>query len=286
LMRVENDKISSLLHRLSVFEKLIIANVSIFLANHLLTFLAKLKSDYFLHYFELPKSSDILLSQPWSLITYAFVHYSFMHLFWNMLMLYFVGRFYVGLFGAKNFLPVYLLGALVGGFFFWMGYNLFPVFMEIDSSLVGASAGISAVLIYLCTYLPRTEVSFFFFRIQLMYIGLAFVVLDLVQLPASNPGGHLAHLGGAALGFFLAKSVNKKVVDFSFLTSLKNLFKPKSKLRSVYKNKNTFGNPNSKGLTKTEKQKKIDHILDKISESGYDTLTKDEKDFLFQSGKE
>lgn len=285
-MRVENDKISGLLQQLSVFEKLIIINVLIFLANHLLTFFINQPSDFFLNYFELPKSSDVLLTQPWSLITYAFVHYSFTHLFWNMLMLYFVGRLFVHFFGIKNFLTIYLLGALAGGFFFWMGYNLFPVFMEIDSSLVGASAGISAVLIYICTYLPRTEVSFFFFRIQLMYIGLAFVVLDLVQLPASNPGGHLAHLGGAALGFFLAGRMNQKSADFSFFGFVKKWFKPKSKLRSVYKNKNTATVPKSSSLNKTEKQKKIDHILDKISESGYDTLTKEEKDFLFQSGKE
>lgn len=285
-MQVKNDKISGLLMRLSVFEKLIVANVSIFLINYLLTFFAKLPVDYFLHYFELPKSSDVLLSQPWSIVTYAFVHYSFMHLFWNMLMLYFVGRFYTGLFGVKNFLPVYLLGVLTGGFFFWMGYNLFPVFMEIDSSLVGASAGISAVLIYLCTYLPRTEVSFFFFRVQLMYIGLAFVVLDLVQLPISNPGGHLAHLGGAALGFFLAGKMNSKGTGFSFFDFIRKWFKPKSKLRPVYRNKSNFTQTKPKGLTKTEKQKKIDVILDKISESGYDTLTKEEKDFLFQSGKE
>lgn len=285
-MRVENDKISYLLNRLGVFEKLIIVNVLIFLVNHLLTFFINQPSDYFLRYFELPKKSELLLSQPWSLITYAFVHYSFTHLFWNMLMLYFVGRFFVNFFGVKNFLTIYLLGALVGGFFFWLSYNLFPVFMEVDSALVGASAGIAAVLIYICTYLPRTEVSFFFFRIQLMYIGLAFVVLDLVQLPTSNPGGHLAHLGGAALGFFLAGSMSQKGGDFSFFNFFQKMFKPKSKLRSVYNNKNTATGTKSKGLNKTEKQKKIDHILDKISESGYDTLTKEEKDFLFQSGKE
>lgn len=285
-MEVKNHKISNLLNRLNVFEILIVINVIVFLGNHLLTFLAKLPIDYFLHYFELPKSSDLLLFQPWSLITYAFVHYSFTHLFWNMLMLFFVGRLYVNFFGISNFLTIYLLGALVGGFFFWMGYNLFPVFMEVDSSLVGASAGISAVLIYSCTYLPRTEVSFFFFKIQLMYIGLAFVVLDLVQLPISNPGGHLAHLGGAALGFFLARKMNQKSADFSFFGFVKKWFKPKSKLKSVYKNKSISTQPKSVGLTKTEKQKKIDVILDKISESGYDTLTKEEKDFLFQSGKE
>ncbi len=285
-MRVENDKISNLLKRLNVFEKLIIVNVLVFLVNHLLTFFINQPSDYFLHYFELPKNSEVLLSQPWALITYAFVHYSFTHLFWNMLMLYFVGRLFVNFFGGKNFLAIYLLGALVGGFFFWLSYNLFPVFLEVDSALVGASAGIAAVLIYICTYLPRTEVSFFFFRIQLMYIGLAFVVLDLVQLPTSNSGGHLAHLGGAVLGFFLAGSMSQKRGDFSFFNFVHNWFKPKSKLRSVYKNKNTATGPKSKGLNKTEKQKKIDHILDKISESGYDTLSKEEKDFLFQSGKE
>ncbi|MBU2525268.1 MAG: rhomboid family intramembrane serine protease [Bacteroidetes bacterium] len=284
-MRTTPQSLTDKIKQLRYFEKLIALNVTLFVFNHLITFFAGLPRDFFFKYLELPKSLGAFLMQPWSMLTYAFVHYDFMHLFWNMLLLFFVGRLFVDYFGQRNFLPVYFLGAFSGGLFFWVSYNLFPVFLEVDSSLVGASAAIMAVLIYTCTYLPKTEVQLIFFRVPLAYIGIGFVLIDLVQLPQSNPGGHLAHLGGALLGFTLAYNLIKTTGSWYKLDLLKKMRAKHAKLHSVYKNEEAFrGAPRTNGMSKSEKQQKIDEILDKISQSGYDSLSKDEKDFLFRSG--
>jgi membrane associated rhomboid family serine protease len=286
-MSTTPQSIADKIKQLRYFEKLIALNTALFVLNQLITFFAGLPRDFFFKYFELPKSLGAFLMQPWSMLTYAFVHYDFMHLFWNMLLLFFVGRLFVDFFGQRNFLPVYMLGALSGGLVFWVSYNLFPIFLEVDSSLVGASAAIMAVLIYTCTYLPKTEVQLIFFRVPLAYIGIGFVLIDLVQLPQSNPGGHLAHLGGALLGFTLAYNLIKTTGSWHKLDLLKKMRAKHAKLHSVYKNEEAFRtSPRTKGMSKSEKQQKIDEILDKISQSGYDSLSKDEKDFLFRSGDE
>lgn len=275
--------------QLQYFERLIVINAALFVSNHLLTFFLNLPKDFFFRFLELPKSVDAFLHQPWAMFTYMFIHYDFMHLFWNMLMLYFVGRLYVNYFGQNNFLPAYFLGGLTGGFAFWVGYNLFPVFLQVDSSLVGASAAIVSVLIYLCTYLPRTEVHVFFFKIPLGFIGIAFVLIDIVQLPQSNPGGHLAHLGGALMGFILAYNLSRLYVDYRKIELLKRLRASHAKMKSVYKNENAFSegrNNHVRVISKSEKQRQIDDILDKISQSGYESLSKEEKDFLFRSGED
>lgn len=282
-------KILEKFKQLRYFERLMVINTVLFVINHLFTFFLNLPKDYFFRFFELPKNIDTFLYQPWSMFTYMFIHYDFMHLFWNMLMLYFIGRLFVEYSGQKNFLPTYFLGGLTGGFAFWVSYNLLPVFLKEDSSLVGASAAIAAVLIYLCTYIPRTEVHVFFFKIPLGFIGLAFVIIDIVQLPQSNPGGHLAHLGGALMGFTLAYNISRMYGDYRKIDLLQKLRASHAKMKSVYKSENAFSEANNKQtkvITKSEKQRRIDEILDKISQSGYDSLSKDEKDFLFQSGNE
>ena len=195
--------------RLNIAEKLIAVNVLVFIVNSLVPFLFGLSSNSIVRWFELPNGILEILYQPWSIVTYSFFHGGIGHLFWNMLLIYFVGRIFLNLFDAKRFLNVYLLGVILGGLFFVLGYNVFPAFFDTTAYLIGASAGASAILIFICTYLPNQEVRVIFFNVKLWYVGAFVVLMDLVQLPMSNSGGHLAHLGGALLGYLYASQLLK-----------------------------------------------------------------------------
>ena len=213
------------------------------------------------------------------------------HIFWNMLMLYFTGRIFLNLFDNTRFINVYFLGVIVGGIVFLASYNLFPTLVQTNTALIGASAGVTAVLIFICAYIPNQEVRVIFFNVKLWYIGAFFVLVDLIQIPyGGNVGGRLAHLGGAFLGYVYARQlVQGKDIGAGFgklWNGILDLFKPKKKtpLKTVYK-KNSV-KKSSINYEKEVKQKKIDAILDKISKSGYESLSKAEKDFLFKAGKE
>jgi hypothetical protein len=166
--------------------------------------------------------------------------------------------------------------------------------MGVQTALIGASAGVTAVLIFICAYIPNQEVRLFVFNLKLWYIGAFFVLIDLVQIPVSgNAGGHLAHLGGALLGYIYARQLTKGRdigEGFSkFLDGLGAMFKKREKkapLRTVYRKKAQGDRKPNRDFDKEAKQRKIDSILDKISKSGYESLSKAEKDFLFKAGKE
>ncbi|APQ18450.1 rhomboid family intramembrane serine protease [Maribacter hydrothermalis] len=280
--------------KLNVAEKLIAINVLVFIVNSLVPFLLGISKNAIVQWFELPANIVDIAFQPWSIVTYSLFHGGIGHLFWNMLLVYFVGRIFLNLFDAKRFLNVYILGVILGGLFFVLGYNIFPAFFNTNAYLIGASAGASAVLIFICTYLPNQEVRIVFFNVKLWIVGAVVVLTDLIQLPMSNSGGHLAHLGGAFLGYLYASQLlkgNDIGSGFSkFMDSIVNMFKGSEKkgpLKTVYKNKSTANNsPSVADYDKKTHQKKIDAILDKISKSGYESLSKAEKDFLFKAGKE
>lgn len=279
--------------RLNVAEKLIAINVLVFIVNGLVPFLLKLDKNVIANWFQLPKDFFDFLTQPWSLVAYSFFHGGIGHIFWNMLVLYFVGRIFLNLFNGKRFLNVYFLGVILGGLFFLVSYNVFPVFFEVNTALIGASAGVRAVLIFICAYMPNREVRLIFFNIKLWYIGAFIVLTDLIQIPYGiNAGGQLAHLGGALLGYVYARQLLKgkdigdgfsKIVD-AFVNMFKKTEK-KAPMKTVYRNKK--GKVGSKVDYKKEShQRQIDSILDKISKSGYESLSKEEKDFLFKAGKD
>lgn len=273
--------------RLSIAEKLIVANILVFLVDGLLKALMAISlSNWFL----LPKDFIEFIGQPWSLVTYSFFHAGFMHIFWNMIMLYFSSRIFLNLFDGQRFLNVYFLGVIVGGLVFLFSYNVFPTLLNTNTALIGASAGVTAVLIFVCTYIPNQEVRVFFFNVKLWYIGAFFVLVDLIQIPyGGNIGGRLAHLGGAFLGYIYARQLmNGKDIGGGFAKLMKgiaNLFKPKKKspLKTVYKKQSA---DSKAAYDRQARQRKIDTILDKISKSGYESLSKEEKDFLFKAGKE
>ena len=234
-------------------------------------------------------SSDlgVFVRTPWTLITFNFFHSGFLHLFFNLMVLHFSGRLFNTYFTDKQLLGIYVLGGVFSGITFVLSY----LFIGKAGLLVGASGAIMAILIATATYAP-----FMLLRIPLIGIvklwHVAFVILliDLIQMPLDNTGGHLAHLGGALFGFIYIKllQTGKDITKpFSaLLDTFANLFKPKKKtpFKKVHRNA-TKNVVNSSGSNKDFAQKQIDDILDKISKSGYDSLTKEEKEFLFKAGK-
>lgn len=276
---------------LNIAEKIILANVAVFIFERLITFFFALDPNLLVSWFELPKNLSAFFVKPWTIVTYAFFHAGFLHLFFNMLLLYFSGRIFLNIFSKKRFITVYLLGAVLGGIVFLISYNIFPVFAGSNPALVGASAAVMAILIFVCTYMPYQDVRMIFFNVKLWQVGLVFVLIDLIQIPMSNAGGHLAHLGGALLGFLYArsiynqKSVFTKVENAGKLVDVFTSYK-KPTLKTVHKSENAQKPTYRSSYQKSEYQQKIDDILDKISKSGYDSLTKEEKDFLFKAGKE
>ena len=284
------DNLKYKFQRFTIAEKLIVLNVIFFVIPFFLKtllYLFNIPSTTFLSWFHLLPSFTEVLYRPWTLITYSFLHGSFMHILWNMILLYFVSRMYLNLFSEQQFLKNYLLGVLVGGLVFLIGYNLFPVFNGMYPPLVGASAGVMAILIFVATYTPNQEVRLLFINVKLQYIGIALVVVDILQIPNGNAGGRLAHLGGAFIGFLYANQLQKgndigSGLDriWNFISSLFVAKKAKN-MHTVHRSETV-----SKNKTKNGQQQKIDAILDKISTSGYESLTQEEKDFLFRAGKD
>ncbi|MDT0557202.1 rhomboid family intramembrane serine protease [Ichthyenterobacterium sp. W332] len=281
------------LKRLNVFEKIIVLNILIYLIGFILQHIVKIASP--LHWFSLPREFMEVIMMPWTILTYGFVHYDFIHILFNMLVLYMIAKMLLNLFSTKMCLNIYFLGIICGGLAFVLVYNLLPSsFLKPAGVLVGASAGVRALLIFLCAYFPSKDIRIITFNIQLMYIGLVLVAIDILGLFSDNQGGNVAHLGGALLGYIYAVQLKKgtdigkgfeKLMDK--VTSWFNT-SGNSPLKTVHKKKTTS---KFAGHTKTEfnefnKQKQIDLILEKISKSGYESLTKAEKEFLFKAGKD
>ena len=280
--------------RLSIAEKLIVINLGVFIINGLVPFLFNLPADSIERWFSLPKDFFDFILKPWSILSYSFFHGGFFHLFWNMLILYMMSRIFLNLFNGRRFLNVYFLGAIFGGLVFLLGYNIFPAVIGVNAILIGASASVMAIVLFVATYTPNSQIRLVFFNIKLWHFAAFFVLSDLIQIPTDgNVGGHFAHLGGALLGYVYARQLGKGRdigEGFSkFMDGVLNLFKKKEKkapLKTVYRNQKTTKVRMSKDYDKESHQRKVDIILDKISKSGYESLSKAEKDFLFKAGKE
>ena len=249
-----------------IHKYIILINVLVFLIPLIMNtilYLLNIKTLSFFNFFDLHPQINYLLKNIWTIMTYAFIHNDIYHIFWNMFILYFASEYFLNFFDEKKYIKTFFYGILFGGLFFVLSYNLFPVFKNDFTTLIGSSAAVYSVLIFICTYFPNNKVNLILFNIELKYIGIIYILLSLVQIPIENPGGNIAHLGGALWGYLYAMSIYNN----SFNIDLKEII-----------NKLKFSN-----LNKSENQKMIDSILDKISESGYESLTKKEKELLFKS---
>jgi membrane associated rhomboid family serine protease len=243
----------------------------------------------------LPSDIPAFLVKPWTIITYFFTHESFFHVLFNMLFFFWFGKIIYEFLGNNKLINLYVLGGLIGGFLFILIYNLIPFYNDRVqlSILMGASAGVFAVVVGAATFMPNyTFFLLFLGPIKIKYIAIFYVLLSFFNIDGSNAGGELSHLGGALIGFLYVQQL-KKGNDFgqpiiSFINFLKSLFVRKPKIKVSYKS--TESSKGRKSTAKTEQSKninqdEIDTILDKISEGGYESLTKEEKQKLFNASK-
>lgn len=275
---------------LNIANKLIVINIGVFLLFFIASFLFNTSSDVLMQWFVLPEGPIEVLKQPWSILTYSFLHGGFMHILFNMIWLNFFSKFVLNLFSEKRFLTVYLLGALYGGLLFVTAYNVFPVFVSKAGYLLGASASVSALMVFAATYSPNISFRFFMVTIKLWQLAVGLFLLDLFRLGSgTNPGGMLSHIGGGVFGYLyavqLAKGNDIGLWFEKIVAGVANLFKTRKStpFRKVHKTPKNTTNKKAT-VVKDDRQIKIDGILDKIGKSGYDSLTKQEKDFLFKAG--
>ena len=267
--------------------KLIFVNVAVFIFFGLLNLIgfiaqSNVAYDFLRGHLELWASLHMLIRQPWTVFSYMFMHDGILHILFNMLWLYWFGEIFVLYLGDKKVLPLYIIGGLGGALVYLLSYNLLPVFkpMVEYSTLVGASASILAIVFAAATINPDHEISLILIGpVKIKYIALFSLLLDVINIPFGNAGGYLAHVGGALTGYLYIKGLQG---GFDPAGSIVNFFKRKPKVKVGYKNSD--GKVAAPSRSKGE-QEKVDEILDKIARSGYDSLSKEERDFLFNYSK-
>ena len=245
-------------------------------------------SSLFAWWFALPINNlEGFIFKPYTLITSMFLHIDILHVFFNMLILYFLGKIFLNYFNQKQLFGLYILGGLIGGLALLIITNISPYF-KVSTVAYGASAAVMAIVIGVITYTPKTSVNLFgVFPVKILWIGVFFVLSDIIYFYDSNTGGHIAHLVGAGVGYWFS-SAYKQGRDITikinrYIDKAIGLFTRKGKMKVVYnQNKVREMSDEEYNVSQRVSQAEIDAILDKISASGYSSLTKKEKDILFQ----
>lgn len=231
------------------------------------------------------------LHHPWGLITSIFAHYDILHFAMNMLFLYASGRMFLQFFSAKRLVHVYVLGGIAGNLFELLAHMIFPAISP--APVLGASAAVMAIFIAIAFYKPSLQISLFgVLNMPIILLAGIFLVLNLISLGADDHVAHFAHIGGALIGILSVQNLHARGnivnsterVEQSFRSFMNRLFKPKSRLRAE-KGGRTVKTDEQYNMDARARQKRIDAILDKISKSGYESLTKAEKEFLFSQSK-
>ncbi len=281
--------------------RLILINVALFLfvsIFRIITFLSGESGIFILVESFIKDNLSISLSfvdlaqKPWTLITYMFTHFSLMHIFWNMMTLYWFGQLFINYTNSKKLIPLYLLGGISGALLTLILFTAIPAFQPfIGAPMIGASAGVTSIIVATATLIPNVNMNMMFIGpVKLIYVALFVIFIDVLNVASyDNIGGNISHLGGALMGYLFIFQY-KRGVDFSkginrFFDWISGLLsiKPKSKMKVAYKRKVTDEEYN---YIKKVEQENIDRILDKISKSGYESLSKSEKEILFKaSGK-
>lgn len=275
--------------------RLLYINVAVFIVVSIALLISTLSvvSTRWIQYVMMPASGWQFLRQPWSIITYMFLHTSIIHLIFNVLALYWFGKFFLSYYSQKQLTSLYIIGGIFGALVYMLGYNLIPYFSasSVYSYLLGASASVMAILFAPVVTDPNREIRLALIgNIKLKYLGLAFLLIDLLGIGATNPGGSMAHIGGAIAGCIFALLLNKKGIDicapinaiigwFSNI-SFSGMRKPKMTARPGGKATDAEWNQYN-NETRKNNNARIDEILEKIKKSGYAALSEEEKKELF-----
>jgi len=297
------DDIKGSFRRGTALTRLIYVNAAIFLIIKLIEVIGVLSASPALapaviSYLSVPASLSGLAAKPWTVLTYMFTHQGFIHILFNMLWLWWFGKIFLTYLDQRKLVSVYLMGGLAGALLYITVFNIFPAFADTVhvSIALGASASVMALVVTTATYLPDMELHLLFLgRVKLKYLALVTFLITSVFDFSVNTGGKIAHLGGALLGLGYGYGLRNgrdigawlnRIIDF-FVT----LFKPGKRMRVTYKRASAaFDTSKTKtdyeyNTVKAERQKAIDHILDKVSKGGYDSLTKEEKAILFSESQ-
>ena len=282
----------------NTLNKLILVNVIVFVVLILfrvILFLSGAETYYqlTLRFISMPAHWLVFLTRPWTLLTYFFTHEGFFHILFNLLNLYYFGQLVQEYLGSRKLLSLYMLGGIAGGLLYLLAFNTIPYYEHrvLESFMVGASASVLAIIVAAATLLPDyTFFLFIFGAVRIKYIAAVLVLVSISGIVGSNAGGNVAHLGGALLGFFYIKQLQRgrdmgrpvmAVFDF-----FERLFSPKPAIRVTHRAAAPRpAAPEAPRAAGTPTQLEIDRILDKISKSGYESLTKDEKQKLFRASQ-
>lgn len=282
----------------NMLPQLIIINVGVFVLLGILMVFSYFSGvpvfDWVYNQLAIPAEFSQFILKPWTIITYAFVHSmgDFFHILFNMLFLYWFGRLIVEYLGSNKLLGLYVWGAVTGAAIYLLAYNFMPVFRDISLiRMVGASAAVYAVMIGAATLLPDYRFFLLFIGpVKIKYIALFSIVLSFIGTAGQNAGGNIAHLGGALIGYIIimqlknGTDLTKPVVNT--VEGIKGIFRPRPKIK-VSHSAGTRRPSSSPGKSNSGKvdQQEIDRILDKISERGYESLSKEEKEKLFNASR-
>jgi membrane associated rhomboid family serine protease len=290
------EEIKSFFKQRSLLSNLILINIGVFVFVNFINLILWLFQSgdinggrsFITNWFALPSNISELFLKPWTLLSYMFLQENFFHLLFNMIMLYFSGRIFSEYLSQRKLLSVYIWGGLIGGLLYVIAYNTFPVFADaarISVPMLGSSASVLAILFAIATYVPNYNVPLILIgRVKLKHLAIVFIIVDVLSIQRGNAGGHIAHIGGALWGFayiwLVKNNYTMKWGRFKF---------PKISFRNGPRK--AYSNPNYKrpvtddeyNKRKNQQQKEVDLILEKISKSGYSSLTKKEKELLFKS---
>ena len=240
------------------------------------------------NYLAFSSSTNILLKRPWTLISYMFTHTNLFHILSNMICLYLGSKLFLKYFNSQQLIKTYILGGVFGAIFFKLIFNMFPEYFNAETPLIGGSAGISAIIIVICTYSPNFLIPIpLIGQIKLKHLGWITILFFYLGIGDNqNPGGNIAHLGGAIFGYIYTKQYKKNKNNITEISSLFKkifqIFKSKKKVRNFHKRAKSDYEFNAE---EARKQKEIDDILEKIAGSGYESLSKKEKKMLFNASK-
>jgi membrane associated rhomboid family serine protease len=284
----------------SVLSRLMLINVSVFLLVGIINVFMFIfgveviadPANPIVRFLALPSSLSALLTKPWTLFSYMFLHEGFFHVFVNLIMIYVGGIIFLQYMSETKLFWTYILGGLMGAVFFLIAFNTFNVFAgaKDHAVLLGASASALAILIAVATYVPDYTIQLLLIgRVKLKYVAIAFVAIDILSIPYGNAGGHIGHLGGAFWGFIYAFYLRK---GNDFYKVFDNLNMPNFGGKTRQAKFDTFRQEGRRPMDditynsrKQASQEQIDRILDKISKAGYESLSKEEKEMLFKSSK-
>lgn len=276
----------------NILAKLIYINVGLFILIRLASVVFMLFNiGYipFLQYLQLPSSPELLFYRPWTVFTYMFTHFDFLHILFNMLWLYWFGGLFLNFFNERQLGGLYLLGGIAGAILFMVAYNIFPYFQTVASSsyLMGASASVMAIVFAVSFYRKELEINLFFIgKIRLIYLAIFTLLIDFLAITSDNAGGHIAHIGGALFGIWFAARI-RSGKDLTtpmnrLLDWFVNMGKRKPKMHVSHKRAESDYEYNHR---KHQEGAEIDIILDKLKRSGYESLSADEKRKLFDASK-